>query len=93
LIEVIESRRPLVAGLTGGSDYRLSSGQPIELDTVYQVLVSDSLYTGGNYYELFRLDPDPAYLNLDWRLPAIEWVRSLGTSRTHPITDQLDVLP
>jgi len=85
LIELIESRNPLVAGLTGGSGYRLSSGAPVELDTVYQVLVSDSLYTGGNYYELFRLDPDPAYLDLDWRLPAIEWIRSLGSSRSDPL--------
>jgi 2',3'-cyclic-nucleotide 2'-phosphodiesterase (5'-nucleotidase family) len=70
LIEVIESRNLLVAGLTGGSEYRLSSGAPVELDAVYQVLVSDSLYTGGNYYDLFRLDADPIYLELDWRLPA-----------------------
>jgi 2',3'-cyclic-nucleotide 2'-phosphodiesterase (5'-nucleotidase family) len=41
LIEVIESRNPLVAGLTG-----------------------------GNCYDLFRLDADPTYLELDWRLPA-----------------------
>jgi len=89
LIELIESRRPLAAGLSNGSEYRLRTGQPIELDAVYQVLVSDSLYTGGNYYELFRLDPDPAYLNLDWRLPAIEWIRSLGTSRARPIAELL----
>jgi 2',3'-cyclic-nucleotide 2'-phosphodiesterase (5'-nucleotidase family) len=85
LIELIESRRPLVAGLSDGTEYRLRNGEPIELDAVYQVLVSDSLYTGGNDFDLFSHDPEPTYLDLDWRLPPIEWIRSLGTTRSAPL--------
>jgi 2',3'-cyclic-nucleotide 2'-phosphodiesterase (5'-nucleotidase family) len=93
LIEVIESRAPLVAGLANRAGYRLSNGESIDLDAVYQVLVSDSLYSGGNDYELFLQDPQPTYLDLDWRLPPIEWIRSLGSSWARPIADLLMVLP
>jgi hypothetical protein len=90
---VIESRAPLVAGLANRAGYRLSNGESIDLDAVYQVLVSDSLYSGGNDYELFLQDPQPTYLDLDWRLPPIEWIRSLGSSWARPIADLLMVLP
>ncbi|MGH2621366.1 MAG: bifunctional metallophosphatase/5'-nucleotidase [Anaerolineales bacterium] len=93
LIELIESRRPLVAGMTTESEYHLRDGEPIDRNAVYRILVSDSLYAGGNYFELFRQDPDPIYLDQDWRLPAIDWIRSLRTSRDRPIGDLLAVPP
>lgn len=93
LIEVIESREPLVAGLEYGDEYRLRSGEPLDPAAVYRILVSDSLYAGGYYYELFNYDPEPLLTAIDWRQPAIDWIQALGTSEADPIAEELQALP
>ncbi len=56
LLEVLTSRRPLVAGLTETEDgYTLPSGAPLDPLATYQVLLPDTLYLGGNYYDVAAL--------------------------------------
>ncbi len=55
LLEVLKARRPLVAGLTETPDgYRLADGQPLDLQAIYHVLLPETLYLGGNYYDVAR---------------------------------------
>ncbi len=90
LIETIESRHPLMAGIVedpGG--YRLTNGGAIDLEATYRILVPEALYAGGNYYEFFRFDPDPTYTGIDWRQPPIDWIRSVGGNDQEPINSFL----
>jgi len=90
LIETIESRHPLMAGIVEDQDgYRLSSGGAIDLDAIYRILVPETLYAGGNYYKFFRFDPDPTYTGIDWRQPPTNWIRSVGSSEREPINNFL----
>ncbi len=85
LIEVIESRHPLVAGVERLGDQLLIAGSPVELSAVYRVLVSDSLYAGGNGYSIAAFDRSPVFTGIDWRLPAVEWIASIGSGPADPI--------
>jgi len=79
-----------MAGIVEDQDgYRLSSGGAIDLDAIYQILVPEALYAGGNYYKFFRFDPDPTYTGIDWRQPPTNWIRSVGSSEREPINSFL----
>ena len=64
---------------------RLSSDELVDPYATYQVLIPDTLYAGCFYYEFYDLDPEPTYTGINWRDPAIDWIASLGTSRSAPI--------
>lgn len=86
LLEVIRSRHPLLAGLSETENgYVLSSGAPLRPEGVYSVLLPDTLYLGGNYYEVARADASPTPTGLDWRQPVLEKLRALQTSRDRPL--------
>lgn len=89
LVELVESHQPLVAGLRNSGGYQLANKQPIDPAARYRVLVPDTLYAGGFYYDLASLDPEPVYTGVDWRDPAISWIRSLNTSPGDPIDPYL----
>jgi len=90
LLEVLEARRPLVAGLAETPDgYRLADGQPLDLQAIYRVLLPETLYLGGNYYDVARFDPSPTPTGIDWRDPTLALLRSLGTSRKNPLETAL----
>jgi 2',3'-cyclic-nucleotide 2'-phosphodiesterase (5'-nucleotidase family) len=92
LIEIIESRGPLVAGLQVDS-YQLWSGELIEPQKQYRLLIPDTLYAGGYYYELSQFDPEPIFTGIDWREPAINWIASLESSRSQPLESFLSGSP
>ena len=93
LIETIETHRPLMAGIAEEGDvYRLADGRIVDLEATYRVLIPEALYAGGNYYEFYKFDPEPAYTGIDWRQPPIEWIRSLDTSTRDPLDNHLDDL-
>jgi len=90
LLEVLEARRPLVAGLTETPDgYRLADGEPLDPQAIYRVLLPETLYLGGNYYDVARFDPSPTSTGIDWRDPTLALLRSLGTSRLNPLETAL----
>lgn len=89
LIQTVKSNRPLVLGLKEAGEFRLDDGTPIDVEGHYRVLVPDTIYAGGNYYQLYKFDPDPLDTGIDWRQPVIEWIRSLGTDRSDPLDNFL----
>ncbi len=92
LLETLDSRRPLVAGMIETPDgYRLSNGEPLDPQATYQVLLPDTLYLGGNYYDVARFDPSPTSTGIDWRDPTLALLRTLGTSRNNPLEAALSL--
>jgi 5'-nucleotidase/UDP-sugar diphosphatase len=90
LLATLESRRPLVAGMSETPDgWRLSNGKPIDPQATYRVLLPDTLYLGGNYYDVARFDPSPTSTGIDWREPTLALLRALGTSRSNPLETAL----
>jgi 2',3'-cyclic-nucleotide 2'-phosphodiesterase (5'-nucleotidase family) len=92
LIEILDARHPSVGGLSETDGvYTLSDGSPLDPQASYQVLIPNSLYEGGNYYNVRSYDPTAAYTGLDWRTPIVDWVIRLKTSRQAPLETYLGV--
>jgi len=90
LEQVVETNRPLVAGLTETADgYHLADGLPLDLQATYEVLLPDTLYLGGNYYDVARFDSSPTATGIDWRAPTLALLRALGTDRSRPLDQVL----
>ncbi|MFQ5943856.1 MAG: bifunctional metallophosphatase/5'-nucleotidase [Anaerolineales bacterium] len=90
LVETIENNHPLMAGVVESDDgYWLPNGSAVDQDAIYQVLIPEALYGGGNYYEFFKFDPDPTYTGINWRQPPLDWIRSIGSTERQPINDFL----
>ena len=90
LIETIETHRPLMAGIIEDENgFRFSGGEAVALDSTYRILIPEALYSGGNYYEFFKFDPNPTYTGVDWRQPTLDWIRSIGSTKREPINEYL----
>ena len=91
LLEVLNARRPLVAGLSETPEgYTLPTGAPLDPEATYSVLLPDTLYEGGNYYDVARYDPSPTSTGIDWRDPMLAMLRSLQTTRDYPLQTALE---
>lgn len=70
-----------------------SSGEPIERDGVYHVLVNDFMYAGGdNYGLLAEYDPEAYNTAIDWRQPVIDWMLAQESSPQAPLDDAFAAL-
>lgn len=62
------------------------SGQAIEPEGTYHLLVNDFMYAGGDGYEMLaRFDPDAYNTAVDWRQPVIDWILAQDSSATLPL--------
>ncbi len=62
------------------------TGQPLEKDQTYSVLVNDFMYAGGdNYGLLAQFDPEAYNTAIDWRQPVIDWILSQHSSESDPL--------
>lgn len=91
LRRILRQRRPMVAGLHKAEDWVLEDGTPLQDDRGYSVLVPDTLYAGGNYYELSQADPTPTRTGIDWRQPVLDWLEQNPTSWLSPLDKLLGV--
>ena len=90
LRQVLEANRPLAAGVTETPDgYRLADGLLLDARVTYEVLLPDTLYLGGNYYDVARFDTSPTATGIDWRAPTVALLRALGTDRSRPLDQVL----
>jgi 2',3'-cyclic-nucleotide 2'-phosphodiesterase (5'-nucleotidase family) len=90
VLETIKSRHPSFGGLSEvNGTYLLSDSSPLEARASYHVLIPDSLYEGGNYYDVRQYDPNGIYTGLVWRTPIINWMKRLQTSRQSPLESYL----
>lgn len=69
------------------------TGQRLDPDAAYHVLVTDFLYAGGDGLdELARFDPDGYNTAVDWRQPIIDWVLSQDSTSDQPLDEALSAL-
>lgn len=69
------------------------TGQPIARDDVYQVLVNDFMYAGGDGFDLLATyDPDAYNTAIDWRQPVIDWILAQESSPEAPLDDAVAAL-
>lgn len=89
VVEIIDARQPILGGFSEFSSYRLMDGSSLQPDNFYHVLMPDSLYDGGNYFQVKQYEPRAEYTGIDWRTPVVEWIASLNTTHGDPLEDHL----
>ena len=92
VINVLENgSRPVVAGVqySNGQWLLTKSGQVIDPQSNYRVLVNSFMYAGGDGYESLKTaDPSGFDTAIHYRQPFVEWLRSLQTSPNQPLSLQ-----
>ena len=79
----------VVAGLRAGAgDWVLSAtGEPLQDDRHYRVLVNSFMYAGGdNFSALGEADPQGFDTGIHYRQPFVDWLAGLSTSSREPLT-------
>ena len=67
-----------------------ATGERLDKDTVYSVLVNDFMYAGGDDYTLFaRYDPNAYDTGIDWRQPVIDWILDQDSSPAQPLDEAI----
>lgn len=70
-----------------------STGEALERDGLYTVLVNDFMYAGGDDYALLAVyDPDGYNTAINWRQPVIDWIMAQESSLEVPIDDAFAAL-
>ena len=66
--------------------YLKASGEELDPETLYTVLVNDFMYAGGDDYALLAMyDPDGYNTAINWRQPVIDWILAQDSSPESPI--------
>ncbi len=79
---------PVVGGLTKRSDQWVftDSGEPLDENRKYRVLVNSFMYAGGDgYWILSKGDPDAFDTGINYRQPFHDWLEAQGSSEQNPL--------
>lgn len=79
-------------GLRRGEGSRVvlaASGEPLDPEASYRVLVTDYIY-GNEKYPFSGFDDMPYETGISWRQPAIDWIRLQRSSRERSLEEMLD---
>ncbi|MFC1996486.1 5'-nucleotidase C-terminal domain-containing protein [Chloroflexota bacterium] len=73
---------PAIAGLTweGGKWILTATGEPLDPEATYNLLVTDFLYAGGDNYRIAEFDPEAYKTATNWRQPVIDWILAQESS-------------
>ena len=69
---------------------RLKSGDPLDPEATYRVIVNSYMYEGGDGYLFSKQNPRGREIGVNFRDPAIQWILSRETSRERPLEKFLD---
>jgi 2',3'-cyclic-nucleotide 2'-phosphodiesterase (5'-nucleotidase family) len=85
---------PAIGGLypQGGQWILKESGQPVDPETIYNLLTTDYLYAGGDNYRLAEFDPEAYNTAINWRQPVIDWILAQESSRENPLDSAIQDL-
>nr|WP_321451795.1 bifunctional UDP-sugar hydrolase/5'-nucleotidase [uncultured Carboxylicivirga sp.] len=78
-----------MGGMTANGGFYLSDGTPIEDAKSYTVLTIDYLYVRDDY-NFSKYDSDPIYTSTHYRDPLIDWLKSINTSESNPLSNYFD---
>ena len=77
----------------GGGWVLENSGQPLDAETLYSVLVNDYMYAGGDGFTMLaEADPDAYQTGIDWRQPVIDWILAQESSPEVPLDEAIAAL-
>ena len=76
--------------VTDGKVVFTKTGQPIDPQATYRVLVNDYMYTGGDGFPLQKQDPNGYNTAINWRQPVIDWLIAQDSSASSPIDGKID---
>lgn len=63
-----------------------ATGEPLDPETVYTVVVTDFMYAGGDELGvLAEIDPNAYNTAIDWRQPVLDWIEGVGSSAENPL--------
>ena len=79
----------IFGGMTTVGGYFLSDGSEIDGSTTYSVLTTDYLYARTDQ-PFSQYDTNPYYTSMNYHQPTIDWITSLNTSSTNPLSNYLD---
>jgi 2',3'-cyclic-nucleotide 2'-phosphodiesterase (5'-nucleotidase family) len=66
--------------------YLKATGEELDPDAFYSVLVNDFMYAGGDDYALLAIyDPDGYNTAINWRQPVIDWIMAQESSPDAPM--------
>jgi 5'-nucleotidase/UDP-sugar diphosphatase len=70
----------------GGGWVLENSGQPLDPEALYSVLVNDYMYAGGDGFTMLaEADPEAYQTGIDWRQPVIDWILAQQSSPEAPL--------
>lgn len=70
-----------------------TTGEVLDPDAFYSVLVNDFMYAGGDEYAALTVfDPDGYDTAINWRQPVIDWIMAQDSSPENPIDAAFDAL-
>lgn len=78
-----------MGGMTTIGGFFLSDGTEINDGTHYTILTTDYLYLLSSY-NFSKYDPEPEYTYVNYRQPLIDWMKSISTSISNPLSNYLD---
>jgi 5'-nucleotidase/UDP-sugar diphosphatase len=79
---------PPVGGVHWGMGHWVfdKTGEPLDPNIKYSLLVTDFLYAGGDdYYMLSEIDPGAYNTAISWRQPVIDWILAQDSDAENPI--------
>jgi 2',3'-cyclic-nucleotide 2'-phosphodiesterase (5'-nucleotidase family) len=85
---ILQGGRPVIGGLyqEAGQWILDKTGQPIEADATYSVLVNSFMYAGGDGYTLLaEYDPNGYDTAIHYRQPLIDWIIAQESSEAAPL--------
>jgi 5'-nucleotidase/UDP-sugar diphosphatase len=77
----------------GGGWVLKNSGQPLDPEALYSVLVNDYMYAGGDGFTMLAEgDPEAYQTGIDWRQPVIDWILAQQSSPEAPLDGAIAAL-
>jgi 2',3'-cyclic-nucleotide 2'-phosphodiesterase (5'-nucleotidase family) len=85
---------PAIGGLylENGQWVLEESGQPLDPEATYNLLVSDFMYAGGDNYRIAEFDPEAYNTTINWRQPVIDWIMAQDSSPEKPLDQAIQGL-
>jgi 2',3'-cyclic-nucleotide 2'-phosphodiesterase (5'-nucleotidase family) len=70
-----------------------TTGEPLNPEVPYKLLVTDFIYAGGSDYTMLaEYDPDAYNTAISWRQPVIDWILAQESSVENPLDDAIESL-
>jgi 2',3'-cyclic-nucleotide 2'-phosphodiesterase (5'-nucleotidase family) len=91
----VESGLPAIGGIRpkGAGWVFKDTGEPLDRETTYSVLVNDFMYAGGSGYDILaQFDPHGYDTAIDWRQPVIDWIIDQESSPQNPLDPAIQAL-